>query len=297
MKGIGLKISKGRTDRVSKALENGESLFEFPKDKYASLRRNVLGVVTGVTLIIVIWYVVAEIVAATKGVYFPRPWEAFQALGEALSGTPIQGKSIYDHTAASLYRWGVAYILAVVVGVGLGCFLGVSQRAHQLSVVSIYILQMIPGLAWIPIAMLIFGLGETATIFMIFMTAFPPIVINTSGGLRSVPYTYKRVAQMSGSSQMRTFGYVLLPASSLSIIDGLRIGLANGWRVLIAAEMVVGVALGLGYVIIQSRYDLDYVAAFVAIIVICLIGLIVEKSLFTVLEDKIRDRLGLDRGG
>jgi NitT/TauT family transport system permease protein len=289
--------SKSRMDRVSQALEKGESLFEFPKDKYASLRRNALGVVTGVTLVLALWYAVAEIVAATKGVYFPRPWETFQALADALGGAPIQGESIYDHTLASLYRWGVAYVLAVVVGVGLGCFLGVSQRTHQLSVVSIYILQMIPGLAWIPIAMLIFGLGEVATIFMIFMTAFPPIVINTSGGLRSVPPTYKRVAQMSGAGQMRSFSSVFLPASALSIIDGLRIGLANGWRVLIAAEMVVGVALGLGYVIIQARYDLDYVSAFVSIIVICLIGLAVEKMLFTVIEDKVRDRLGLDREG
>jgi len=289
--------SGAKTERVSQALERGESLFEFPRDKYAKLRRNALGVVTGVTLVILLWWMVAEVVNSIKGVYFPQPWETFQAFISALGGASIQGESIYDHTAASLYRWGIAYVLAVVVGVALGCLLGISQRTHQLSVVSIYILQMIPGLAWIPIAMLIFGLGEAATIFMIFMTAFPPIVINTSGGLRSVPPTYKRVAQMSGAGLMGSFRSVLLPASALSIIDGLRIGLANGWRVLIAAEMVVGVALGLGYVIIQSRYDLDYMSAFVSIIVICLIGLTVEKTLFVVLEDKVRDRLGLDRGG
>ncbi|QLH74661.1 MAG: ABC transporter permease [Methanomassiliicoccales archaeon] len=283
-------------DRALQALEEGESIFTFHKNKYDCFKGNVIGIIAGVTIIIIIWYVVAEIVAATKGVYFPRPWETFQVFAEAINGTPIQGKSIADHTVASLYRWGTAYILAVAVGISLGCLLGVSQRAHQLSIVSIYILQMVPGLAWVPMAMLIFGLGETATIFMIFMTAFPPIVINTSGGIRAVPQVHKRVAQMSGAGQFRTFVRVLLPASSLSIINGLRIGLANGWRVLIAAEMVVGVALGLGYVIIQSRYDLDYVSAFVSILVICLIGLIVEKTLFTVLEDKIMDRLGLDRG-
>jgi ABC-type nitrate/sulfonate/bicarbonate transport system permease component len=230
-------------------------------------------------------------------VYFPRPFETFTALADALGGTPIQGESIYDHTAASLYRWGVAYLLAALVGIGLGCLLGISQRAHQLSIVSIYILQMIPGLAWIPIALLIFGLGEMATIFMIFMTAFPPIVITVSSGIRSVPKTYTRVAKMVGTDDLRLFSSTLLPASALSLIDGLRIGLANSWRVLIAAEMVVGVALGLGYIIIQSRYDLDFVSAFVSIIVICFIGLLVEKTLFVVLEDKVRDRMGLSKEG
>lgn len=290
------KAAKGRADAVSRAIDSGSSIFEFPRDRSARLRRNVLGVIIGVALVILLWWAVAEVVAALKGVYFPKPWETFQAFVSALEGTPIQGRTIYDHTAASLYRWGVAYVLAVIVGVGLGCLLGMSQLAHQLSIVSIYVLQMIPGLAWIPIAMLMFGLGEAATIFMIFMTAFPPIVINTSGGIRSVSPTYKRVAEMSGAGRARSFSHVLLPASSLSIIDGLRIGLASGWRVLIAAEMVVGVALGLGYVIIQSRYDLDYVSAFVSIIVICIIGLTVEKTLFVVLEDKVRGRLGLDRG-
>jgi ABC-type nitrate/sulfonate/bicarbonate transport system permease component len=294
---IASRRSKGMADRVSQALDNGESLFEFPRDRFAKIKRNAFGVVTGVALVIALWWVVAEVISSLKGVYFPRPLETFEALFSALSGAPIQGRSIYDHTAASLYRWGVAYILAVVVGVGLGYLLGVSQRAHQISIVSVYILQMIPGLAWIPIALLIFGLGEAATVFMIFMTALPPIIINTSSGVRSVPSTYKRVAQMSGTSRYRMFCSVLLPASALSLIDGLRIGLANGWRVLIAAEMVVGVALGLGYVIIQSRYDLDYVAAFVSIVVICLIGLTIEKTFFVVLEEKVRDRLGLDRGG
>ncbi|MEM0449613.1 MAG: ABC transporter permease [Methanomassiliicoccales archaeon] len=292
---MGLKAHKYGLLRVSQALEKGESLFEFPRDRYASLRRNLVGMFSGIAIILSLWYVVAEMVSAMKGVYFPRPLETFQAFADALSGIPIQGKSIYDHTFASLYRWGVAYVLAVVVGIGIGFLLGISQKAHQLSVVSIYILQMIPGLAWIPIAMLIFGLGETATIFMIFMTAFPPIVINTSGGLRSVSCVYKRVSQMSGAGRLLSFSLVFLPASALSIIDGLRIGLANGWRVLIAAEMVVGIALGLGYVIIQSRYSLDYVSAFVSIMMICLIGLTVEKMLFTVIEEKIRDRLGLER--
>jgi ABC-type nitrate/sulfonate/bicarbonate transport system permease component len=90
------------------------------------------------------------------------------------------------------------------------------------------------------------------------------------------------------------FFRVLLPAGSLQMLNGLRIGLANGWRVLIAAEMIVGVGLGLGYVLVQSRWTLDFEAAFVSILVICGIGLFIEKILFSVAERRLRDRLGLE---
>ena len=97
-----------------------------------------------------------------------------------------------------------------------------------------------------------------------------------------------------GESSWDTF-HVHLPASSLQIIDGLRIGLGNGWRVLIAAEMVVGVALGLGYTIIQSRWSLDFTGAFVSIAVICIIGLFIERFLFAAIENRVMGRLGLSR--
>jgi ABC-type nitrate/sulfonate/bicarbonate transport system permease component len=96
-----------------------------------------------------------------------------------------------------------------------------------------------------------------------------------------------------GTSGPAMFFRVLLPAASLQMLNGLRIGLANGWRVLIAAEMVVGVGLGLGYVLVQARWSLDYEAAFVSILVICAIGLFIEKVLFSVAERRVRDRLGL----
>ena len=112
--------------------------------------------------------------------------------------------------------------------------------------IPVYIMQMIPGLAWVPIAMLIFGLGETSTVFIILVTALPPIVINTAGGMRQVPPIYTRVARMSGRDSWALFSKVLLPGAALSIINGMRVGLANGWRVLIAAEMVVGVSVDWG---------------------------------------------------
>ena len=106
---ITTRRSRVTKQRVSMAMERGESLFEFPMDRFAKLRRNALGVMAGVTLVLALWWVVAELILGIKGVYFSRPLDTFAALLSAIGGAPIQGGSIYDHTAASPYRWGIAY--------------------------------------------------------------------------------------------------------------------------------------------------------------------------------------------
>ncbi|MCG7844732.1 MAG: ABC transporter permease subunit [Methanomassiliicoccales archaeon] len=284
-----------RREAVSEALREGRSHFGYRPERRRLMARDLVNAALGILLVIAIWWLVAEVVIAFKGAAFPTPPETFEALWQALMGAEVNGENIYAHTGASLWRWGFGYLLALVFGLLLGMIFGTALRLHDVGMVSIYVLQMIPGLAWIPIAMLIFGLGESATVFIILVTAMPPIVINTAGGIRQVPLVYTRVARMSGKDRWTLFFKVLIPGSALSIINGMRLGLANGWRVLIAAEMVVGVAVGLGYSIFQSRYNLDFTAAFVSIIVICIIGLIIEKIFFVSLENTVRNRLGIDR--
>ncbi|MBN1109285.1 MAG: ABC transporter permease subunit [Methanomassiliicoccales archaeon] len=284
-----------RQAAMAEALRDGRSHFKFVPENWRTVLRSMLAALLGVAIVIVIWWSIAELMIYWRGAVFPTPPETFSRLWEALSGANIMGDSIFAHAQASLARWGVGYLLALVIGLLLGVTFGTINRLHDVGMVPIFIIQMIPGLAWIPVAMLVFGLGESATVFIILVTALPPIVINTAGGIRQVPPVFNRVAKMSGQGGASLFLKVLIPSASLSIINGMRLGLANGWRVLIAAEMVVGVAVGLGYSIFQSRYNLDFEAAFVCIIVICLVGLTIEKLLFVVLENKVRDRLGLDR--
>lgn len=284
-----------RTAAISDALKLGSSQFSFRAEKRRLMVKDLSNAALGIILIILVWWTVAEVMIALKGAAFPTPPETLQGLMNALRGAEINGESIYAHTAASMWRWGVGYAIALVLGLGIGLLFGTVPRAHDAGIVSIYVLQMIPGLAWIPIVMLVFGLGESATIFIILITALPPIVINTAGGVRQTPSIFTRVAKMSGKDRWSLFIKVLIPSSALSIINGMRLGLANGWRVLIAAEMIVGVAVGLGYTINWSRYSLDFTSAFVCIIIICVIGLVIEKLFFVALEDRLRNRLGLDR--
>lgn len=284
-----------RKEAIEKALKEGRSHFEFRPETRRFLLSNAFNIAIGIALVIVVWWVVAEVMIYTRGALFPTPLETFSALWEAIKGETLNGETIYYHTWSSMLRWGTGYAIALAIGIAVGISFGTLSRLYDTGMVSVYVIQMIPGLAWVPIAMLIFGLGESATVFIILMTAMPPIIINTAGGIRQVPPVYSRVALMSGKDRLSLFTSVLIPAASLSIIDGMRIGLANGWRVLIAAEMVLGAMVGLGATIYDSRYSLDFVSAFICIIVICFIGLAIEKLFFAGLENVVRNRLGLDK--
>ena len=160
---------------------------------------------------------------------------------------------------------------------------------------TVQILQLIPGLAWIPVAILIFGIGDRATLFMIAVTACAPVAINVAGGVKRVDEMYIRAARMLGLNNRMLFLNVLVPGALPHILSGLRIGLGNSWRVLVAAEMIVGSGTGLGYAIIQSRWTLDYAGAFVCIAIICCIGLIVERLVFIPLEKCTIELWGLKR--
>ena len=246
-----------------------------------------------IILILAIWQLLAVFVTRIRPIPFPTPVDVFWRLGDLFSGKLLYDKSIGEHVMMSLSRWGTAYCITVITGLWIGMVLGSYRIMHAICMPAIYALQLVPGLAWIPIALLLFGIGEKTTVFMIFITALPPVIINTTGGIRSVPKIYTHVAQMIGLRKGETFFRVLLPASLLSIINGLRIGFANGWRVLIAAEMIVGVSVGLGYSLIQARWSLDFEAALVCIVIICIIGLFIEKILFGVIEKKILGYQGL----
>jgi ABC-type nitrate/sulfonate/bicarbonate transport system permease component len=243
-------------------------------------------------IVVAVWYGLVFTVRWGRGTEFPSPLQCAGRLAALLRGEQLYSYTLWQHLISSfLQRWLVGYVLAVCVGIGLGLLAGVSRLFRDLVMPLIYVLQLIPGLAWIPIALLLFGIGNTATVFMIFVTALAPIIINTSGGIQGVPGIYLRAARMMGASWPRIFVQVMLPASLPAVVNGLRIGFANGWRVLIAAEMIVGVGLGLGYAIIQARWSLDFEAAFVCIALICAVGMLFEKLVFAAIERQVTERV------
>lgn len=259
-------------------------------------RRVALGLAP-VALVWVVWEVIARGVLHFKGVPFPTPGETLVQLGRLLAGKQLLDHGLYTHLGHSLLRWGIGFGLAAIVGLALGLLLGWWRGLDRAVRPVIYVLQLIPGLAWIPIALLLFGVGEQATLFMIFVTALAPVVINTVAGVRGIDAGYLRAAQMMGATPRSLFFRVLLPGAVPHILSGLRVGLANGWRVLVAAEMIVGTGTGLGYSILQARWTLDYVSSFSCILVIVGLGLAVEKLGLARLERHTVERWGGAAGG
>jgi ABC-type nitrate/sulfonate/bicarbonate transport system permease component len=292
-RGVAAPRRSCETAAIDDAISSNAAHFDFTADRAKTLAsRAAIGLV-GLAVTLLAWQAVSMLVYEMKGIVYPSPLDTVLRLADLAAGTKLYDHTIVDHTVSSLARWGAGYLLAAASGIVIGMLMGSSPVLNGIGMTPMTVLQLIPGLAWIPIALLLFGLGETATIFMIYMTVLPAVAIGTASGIREAPPIYRRAASILGTSSAGMFFRVLLPAASLQMLNGLRMGLANGWRVLIAAEMIVGVGLGLGYVLVQARWSLDFEAAFVSILVICGIGLFIEKILFSVAERRLRDRLGL----
>ncbi len=260
------------------------------------LRRLVLAL-TPFVFLVGVWEVCALAVTALRDVPFPTPLDTARHGFALLSGSPLLGLSIYAHTLHSLLRWVVGFIIAAFSGVAFGVAAGWWSIFERIGMPPVHMIQLVPGLAWIPVAILFFGVGSEATVFMIAVTAFAPVAISVAAGVKRVDSMYLRAALMLGADRRCLFLRVLLPGAMPQILSGLRIGVGNGWRVLVAGEMVVGTGTGLGYSIIQARWTLDYTSAFVCIVVICAIGLLIERAVFAPIERRTVERWGLTRNG
>jgi ABC-type nitrate/sulfonate/bicarbonate transport system permease component len=258
-------------------------------------QRRLLDVVAAVIVAVVCWSVLAALVRHYRGAPFPGPLEALSRLAQLVGGRELLRHSLYTHVLATVARWGTGFAAGALAGVLLAAWIGWSRRAEALLLPFLYVLQLIPGLAWIPIALLLFGVGDRATVFMILVTALAPVAINMVAGIKGVSEEHLRVARMAGARSADIFRHVLLPGSVPHLMSGLRVGLGTSWRVVVAAEMVVGKGTGLGYSIIQCRWNLDYASAFVCVFLIALIGLAVEYGAFSRLEAMTTRRWGMVR--
>lgn len=240
-----------------------------------------------------LWQVVADVVTVTRGVPFPTPLSCLLTLRRLLGGGIFLEHSIYHHLQVSLVRWVEGFGLGLGAGLAYALVAGCWPPLRLVSMPTVEVLQVIPGLAWIPVAILLFGLNHSATVAMIAVTAFPAVAIAGVMGVRSVDVRYVRAGRMCGAHPLALFGTVFLPGALPHLLSGLRIALGAAWRVLVAAEMIVGSGDGLGYAIIQSRWTMDYVSAFVCIGIIALLGLGLERLVLTPLERHTVRRWGL----
>jgi ABC-type nitrate/sulfonate/bicarbonate transport system permease component len=250
-------------------------------------------ILSPVFVVVIAWKCLSWLLLLLKGVIFPAPEDVAREFVGYLQGSPIFGHSLAGQTLATIKRWLLGYLLGTLTGLVVGLLCAISEWLAMALYPVILMLQMVPGLAWIPVAILVVGIGPETSIFMIALATLPPVTIGLMEGIRGVPPEYLYVSRMCGDTAFRRFFMTQLPSALPSVMTGMRLALANSWRVVVAAEMVVGTGVGLGYVILQSRWDMNYEAAFVCIGVIVFLGIVTERWGFGRLEKYTVKRWGM----
>jgi sulfonate transport system permease protein len=156
------------------------------------------------------------------------------------------------HVAASLERVLAGFAVAALVGLGLGIAMGVSRAAERLADLSLQLLRPIPPIAWIPLAILWFGIGESSKIFIIFLGAVFPILLSTLEGIRQTDRRYVELARVLEVGRGKFVCKVVLPGALPAIFTGLRVGLGNAWVCVVAAELIAA-DRGVGFIIVDAR--------------------------------------------
>jgi NitT/TauT family transport system permease protein len=235
---------------------------------YLKLKPIILFLLTFSTLIF-LWEILVRYSGWSTHV-LPGPLAVLTSMGELLANG-----SLFKHTVASLYRVTAGFYLATILGVPLGIILGRNQTASQIVNPIIHFLRPISPLAWIPLAMLWFGIGDKPAVFLIFLSSLFPIVVATTVAVRSINPTYFYVAANFDFNRYEVVTKIVFPAIIPSVITALRLTVTIAWIVVVAAEMIA-VQSGLGYLILDARNALrmDYVMD--GMIMIGIIGLFLD---------------------
>ena len=232
-----------------------------------------------------------EIVARLQ-IFPPRLFPSLETVAAAFVRLTVSGV-LPHHAFDTVLRLLAGFALAAVVGVAIGIVMGRSRRAEDMFLPLVSIAAPIPGIAYAPLFLLWFGLGNVSAVLLVgFVSAFP-IIFNTWTGVKAVKEIWVRSAQAMGADDRRLFRQVILPGALPYILTGLRLGLAQAWRILVGVEMLAAVPWGLGWMIFGAREFLNTDVMLAGVAVIGVIGLTLEKLVFQRLEDFTVVRWGM----
>lgn len=221
-----------------------------------------------------------EIYSQWEGVILPGPiktvTESWNLIAHPWFKNGPNDKGLGWQLLSSLQRVAMGYSLAAVVGILLGICLGKSAMAFKAVDPIFQVLRTIPPLAWLPISLAIFNQANPSAIFVIFITAVWPIIINTSVGIMRIPTEYENVAKVYQLNGMRYFYKVMLPSAAPYIFTGLRISIGMAWLAIVAAEMLTG-GVGIGFFIWDSWNSSRISDIIVSVTYVGLTGLVLDR--------------------
>ena len=236
------------------------------------------------------WYVVYKM-KFFNALIFPSPAQ----IGNAL----IKGFTENDLMSYTLYSMGLI-VKGLAIGIGLAFIFSalaiVSKHFHAIYNLVVSICDLLPGVALLPLALCWFGIGQGTIIFIVVHSIIWPMSRSIMDGFKSVPSLYIEGGKNIGLKGLKLVTGVYLPASSASVLSGLRVGWARAWRGLISVEMIFGTTgsgAGIGWYIFMRRVNIDVAGVFASLIVIILIGLIIEYGIFRSIERRTVKKWGM----
>lgn len=186
-------------------------------------------------------------------------------------------KGLFWQILASLQRVAISYSLAAIIGIGLGILIGTNKMMSKALDPIFQLLRTVPPLAWVPISLAALRQNEPAALFVIFITAIWPILINTAVGVKQIPQDYNNVAKVLQLSRKEYFFNILLPSALPYIFTGLRIAVGLAWLAIIAAEIVMSGIVGIGFFIWEAYQNNNVSEVILALIYIGVVGLVLDK--------------------
>lgn len=237
---------------------------------------HVLPPVVVIAVLLALW----QLALGDGGGALPSPLEIWQQSGDLIvhpfyvAGTQDMG--LGWRVLTSLERVGVGFGLAAVVGVAIGAVIGQSVWLMRGVDPLFQVLRTVPPLAWLPISLAAFMDSRPSAIFVIFITAIWPIIINTTAGVRAIPQDYRNVAAVLRLNPLEFFGKIMVPAAAPYIFSGLRIGVGLAWLAIIAAEMLTG-GVGIGFFIWDAWNSSLLTDIFVALLYIGVTGFVLDR--------------------
>jgi nitrate/nitrite transport system permease protein len=250
-----------------------------------------MGARVGPTLLmLVVLLTVWEVSCSGEGASLPSPsrvWsESYEVIVHPLKGVSVDlsGLHIEDtgdvgiagHIITSLKRVAVGYSLSAIVGIALGILIGQSLFALRALDPLFQVLRTVPPLAWLPLSLAIFQEAAPSAVFLIFITAIWPVILNTAAGVQNIPPTFRNVGRVLALNPFQYFVRIMLPATVPHMFTGLRIAIGMSWLAIVAAEMVQG-GTGIGFFIWDSYNSSLLTDTIVALIWIGLTGFALDR--------------------
>jgi NitT/TauT family transport system permease protein len=232
--------------------------------------------VGAIAVLLLAWYL-GSLWNLINPTYFPTPATLSGAFLDILK-EGYQGHPLSEHIGISLFRTLVGFAVGVIIGVPLGLLTGYSRRIGAMISPIMAFIRPIPPIAFIPMAVLYFGLGELGKIVLIVFVSFNYVQANAQAGAANFPIAYRRAAQSLGLTKSQTFYRIVLPGALPQIFTGLKVALALSWAVVVAAELV-GAQTGLGFMISDAALLFRIPVVFIGVALIGLIGLLMNLTL------------------